>query len=91
MKFTYPAVFKTTEEGVHVHFPDLEMCEAFGEDYEHALINAKEAEREWLELEVQEETMDIPFVSDINDIELAENEKVQMLSVNIRFMEGWDE
>ena len=91
MKFTYPAVFKKTDKGIEVRFPDLYMCTAFGKDYEHALEDAKDSERAWLELELQEENMDIPFVSDIKDIVLSEGETAQMVSVNIRLMEGYDE
>ena len=92
MKFTYPAVFKKNEDASYaVRFPDLAMCTAAGASYEEAMANAKEAERDWLELELQEEEIDIPFVSQIEDIEIAADETVQLLSVNIRLMEGWDE
>ena len=43
--------------------------------------------------EASGETLDdaIPHVSDLEDIELAEDEIVRNISVNIRFYEGWDE
>ena len=36
MTFTYPAVFTEKEDGTgyHAFFPDLEMCEADGADFE---------------------------------------------------------
>lgn len=92
MKFTYPAIFTQQKDASFtVRFPDLFQCEAAGKDYEEAMANAKDAERDWLETELQEEEINIPFVSRIEDIELSEGEKVQLLSVNIRLMEGWDE
>ncbi len=33
----------------------------------------------------------IPYVSDIEDIEVKEGEIVRNISMNIRFYEGWDE
>lgn len=92
MKFTYPAVFKKKEDGSwQVQFPDLCQCEATGANYEEALANAKEAERDWIELELQEEEINIPFVSQAEDLTVEEGDIVQLLSVNIRLMEGWDE
>lgn len=92
MKFTYPAVFKKKEDGSFtVHFPDLSLCQAAGKNYEEAMANAKEAERDWIELELQEEEINIPFVSQVEDLPVEEGDIVQLLSVNIRLMEGWDE
>ena len=92
MKFYYPAVFKKETDGsFSVTFPDLSGCSATGEDYEHALANAKEAEINWLTVEVFEEMNQPPYVSDVSEIHAGENEKVQLVAVNIRFMEGWDE
>jgi len=92
MKFCYPAVFKKNQNGSYtVRFPDLECCTAEGMNYEEALANAKNAEREWLELECLEELKNPPFVSEVSDIIPGEDESVQIVAVNIRFMEGWDE
>ena len=92
MKFCYPAVFRPQEDGSYiVRFPDLECCRAAGKNFEEALANAKIAEKEWLELELLEEMQSPPFVSDVEDIEKKDGETVQIVAVNIRFMEGWDE
>lgn len=94
MKFCYPAVFRQKEDGSYiVRFPDLEYCTAEGKNFEEALANAKNAEREWLELELLEELESPPFVSEVEDVEKEkkEGESVQLIAVNIRFMEGWDE
>ena len=92
MKFCFPAIFKKEQDGSYiVRFPDLDCCSAEGKNFEEALANAKTAEREWLELELLEEMENPPFVSEVEDIRAEENETVQLVAVNIRFMEGWDE
>lgn len=56
-----------------------------------AIDNANEAARTWITVELEEENPIFPHVSDLEDIELAEDEIVRNISVNIRFYEGWDE
>ena len=56
-----------------------------------AIDNANEAARTWITVELEEEEAIFPHVSDLEDIELAEDEIVRNISVNIRFYEGWDE
>ena len=56
-----------------------------------AIDNANEAARTWITVELEEEDPIFPHVSDLEDIELAEDEIVRNISVNIRFYEGWDE
>lgn len=90
MKFVYPAIFRQEQERVHVRFPDLEQCEAEGKTYEQALDNAKEAERNWIALEL-EENADLPRISAMTDLSLAENETVQNVAVTVRLMEGYDD
>ncbi len=92
MKFCYPGIIKKREDGAyHVHFPDLEMCEAVGRDLDQAIENAKEAERNWIELELMEEEAMLPPRSELRELSIREGEMVQNISVNIRFMEGYDE
>ena len=92
MKFIYPAIFRKKEDGCYdAHFPDLECCEASGETLDDAIDNANEAARTWITVELEEEDPIFPHVSDLEDIELAEDEIVRNISVNIRFYEGWDE
>ena len=92
MKFTYPAVFRKTEDGRYKgFFPDLAMCEAEGNDLDDAIRSAIEAEADWIRLELEEEEPEFPPVSDVHMIELAEGEFVRNIGVNIRFYEGWDE
>lgn len=92
MKFIYPAVFRKNKEGhFHVWFPDLDLCEASGETLEDAIENANEAARNWITVELEEDEPLLPYVTDIEDIEVEEGDIVRNISVNIRFYEGWDE
>ena len=92
MKFIYPAVFRKKEDGgYHAFFPDLERCEAFGYTLDDAIDNANEACRNWITVELEEEDPMLPYVSDIEDIQVEEGDIVRHISVNIRFRDGWDE
>ena len=54
MTFTYPAVITPhkDDDGFHIVFPDLELCEGDGPDLEDALDDAREAAYNWLMLEL---------------------------------------
>ena len=92
MDFIYPAVFHQTESGGYkAYFPDLECCTAEGDTLFDVLDNANAAARDWLTVELEEENVQLPPVSDESDITLKENEFVRNILVNIRFYEGWDE
>lgn len=91
MKFAYPAIFKTDASGkVQVTFPDLEGCCAQGDSMDEALDNAKEAESNWISVEL-EDTFELPPQSHPEDIALEAGEIVRMVAVGIRLMEGYDE
>ncbi|MDO4438814.1 MAG: type II toxin-antitoxin system HicB family antitoxin [Eubacteriales bacterium] len=91
MKFFYPAVFKKiNDEKYKVHFPDLDQCFAEGRTFDEALENAKEAERNWISIEL-EENLDLPSKSELSDILHDEGDIVQNVSVSLRLMEGYDE
>ena len=57
MTFTYPAVITPhkDDDGFHIVFPDLELCEGDGPDLEDALDDAREAAYNWLMLELEED------------------------------------
>lgn len=44
---TYYALFKETEEAIEVEFPDLKGCVTFGENWEEATENARDALAAW--------------------------------------------
>ena len=69
MKFIYPAVFRKTENGYHAFFPDLECCEASGDTLDDAIENANEACRNWITVELEEDT---PYKVIIDGVEAGE-------------------
>lgn len=42
MKYVYPAIFTSTDEGFLVKFPDLESCYTDGKDIKDAFFNAED-------------------------------------------------
>ena len=94
MKFIYPAVFHKTEEGHYKgYFPDLECCYGEGETLDEAIESANEAARDWITLELSEDEVNLPPISDPRDLEqhLKEGQQVRQICVNIRLFDGWDE
>ncbi len=92
MKFIYPAVFRQTAEGGYEGwFPDLECCYAKGDTLDEAVESANEAATDWITLELSEDEVQLPAITDPGDIPLKEGEIVRWISVNIRLYEGWDE
>ena len=73
MTFTYPAVITPhkDDDGFHIVFPDLELCEGDGPDLEDALDDAREAAYNWLMVEL-EEGGEFPAQSHEEDIEVPE-------------------
>ena len=92
MKFVYPAVFHKSEKGGYEgYFPDLACCEAKGETLDEAVENANEAALDWINLELSEDEVNLPPVSEVSDLELIEGDIVRNIQVTIKFMEGWEE
>ena len=88
MKFIYPAVFHKTEEGHYKgYFPDLECCYGEGETLDEAIESANEAARDWITLELSEDEPMIPYVSDIEDIEVN-NLCIKFL--NLKFLPDYE-
>lgn len=92
MKFVYPAVFHKSEKGGYEgYFPDPACCEAKGETLDEAVENANEAALDWINLELSEDEVNLPPVSEVSDLELKEGDIVRNIQVTIKFMEGWEE
>ncbi|MDO4648643.1 MAG: type II toxin-antitoxin system HicB family antitoxin [Eubacteriales bacterium] len=92
MKFIYPAVFRSREDGKYEGmFPDLIDCTALGDTLEDAVDAANEAAYNWIMSELEEDDCQMPPVSDISDLSLAEGETARNICVTVRFYEGWDE
>ena len=92
MTFIYPVVLTQREDGSwEGEFPDLAMCRCSGSNLHEALENAREEAYNWIELELQEEEPVMPYVSDVEDLDLKEGQEVRKIMVHYRLMEGWDE
>ena len=91
MKFVYPAVFRETAPGrIRADFPDLEGCYAEGETIEEALEKAKEAETDWIMLEL-EEGCDLPPRSGLEDLQPENGAVVRNVAATIRLPDGYDQ
>lgn len=94
MKFTYPAVIGKEENGSwKAVLPDLVCCEAEAETLEEVIEKANAALYDWIELELSEDEVNLPPISDPRDLEqhLKEGQQVRQICVNIRLFDGWDE
>ncbi|MDO4633380.1 MAG: type II toxin-antitoxin system HicB family antitoxin [Eubacteriales bacterium] len=92
MNFVYPAVFHKKEDGTYTaSFPDLEMCQAVGDDLDECMDNAISAAHDWIYVELTEFDGELPSVSDAEDLQLEEGDELRNISVNIRITDGWDE
>ena len=87
MTFVYPAVVTPSKRGTgfDAEFPDLEMCTAWGRDLEEALDRARDAARNWIELEM-EEGGELPLASLPEDIELPAGGEVRKIMVHYHFL-----
>ena len=88
MTFIYPAVFTPhkEDEGYHAYFPDLEGCEADGPDLEDTMDNAREAAYNWICVELEEELVELPEVSHMDDLDLEEGAFVRQMMVVVKLM-----
>ena len=79
MKFTYPAVIGKEENEA--------------ETLEEVIEKANAALYDWIELELSEDEVNLPPISDPRDLEqhLKEGQQVRQICVNIRLFDGWDE
>lgn len=94
MKFTYPAVIGKEENGSwKAVLPDLACCETEAETLEEVIEKANAALYDWIELELSEDEVNLPPISDPRDLEqhLKEGQQVRQICVNIRLFDGWDE
>ena len=66
-------------------------AEAKGETLDEAVENANEAALDWINLELSEDEVNLPSVSEVSDLELKEGDIVRNIQVTIKFMEGWEE
>lgn len=92
MTFTYPAVFRRKEDNSYEgYFPDLEGCVFQGATLDDAINDAIEAERAWINVEFEDETAGLPYITDEADMNLAENEFVRQIQVIIHYNENYSD
>lgn len=91
MKIVYPAVFTKKEDGsgYQAYFPDLEGCVAEGEDLEDTADRAREAATDWILVEMDEGN-DLPELSHVEDLEIAEGNIVKYLTMTVQLVPGYD-
>jgi len=90
MTFTYPAVFRKNNDGSYDgYFPDLDGCTFSGINIDEAINAAIAAEKEWIEVELEEE-IGLPFLTDPQDIILKENESVHTITAIMHLQDGFD-
>lgn len=96
MHFTYPAVLRKKETADHSakmyegYFPDLAGTSFSGETLDDALEDARFVMQTWIDVEL-EEALELPPVSDPDDIALEEGEFIRKVALNYRLFDGYDE
>lgn len=88
MTFTYPAIVTPHADGAgfHVVLPDLEGCEADGDDLEDSLEFARETAAEWISVELEEFEGNLPFASAPEDLALEEGQFIRTLLITIKLL-----
>lgn len=81
MKYVYPAVFTTTEDGILVNFPDLEGCYTDGKDIKDAFVNAEDVLNLVL-FDMEEEKKMIPASSNPRTITCDDKSFVSLVSAD---------
>lgn len=82
MSYTYPAVFTQYDSDVGIYFPDLDGCVSQGKDYLDAFKNAHEGLSLHL-FGMIEDGEKLPAPSRLEDIELAKNQALALIKVNL--------
>ena len=88
MTFIYPAVFTPHKDapGYHVHFPDLECCEADAGDLEDEVEEARYAAHNWIMVELEDEEGELPYASHEEDLVLEEGQILKRISVTVKLL-----
>ena len=90
MKFAYPAVFTQEKDGTYkVVYPDLEGSSAEGDTLEEAVERAKEAESDWIQVEL-EDSWELPGITHRDDMELPEGSFMREVAVRIKLVDDYD-
>jgi len=79
-RYLFPAIFSYEEDGINISFPDLPACFSCGFNDEEALKNAKEVLELYL-FSLEEDGLEIPDYTPVNQIKTQENEAVMLIDV----------
>ena len=86
MKFIYPAVFRKTENAIMPSSRILNAARLPATLWTTLSKMQMKACRNWITVELEEEEPNMPYVSDIEDIEIKDGDIVRNISVNIQFL-----
>ena len=67
--YTLRFFIKVKRAATRDYFPDLACCEAKGETLDEAVENANEAALDWINLELSEDEVNLPPVSEVSDLD----------------------
>ena len=81
MKYVYPAIFTSTDEGFLVTFPDLESCYTDGKNMKDAFINAEDVLNLVL-WNMEESKKDIPIPSNPKNISCDTDSFISLVSAD---------
>ena len=90
MKFMYPAVFRKNEDGTYNGY--FRISNAAPPPEIHWTKPSRMPTKpptNWITVELDEEEPNLPSISDPSDLNLTPEDIVRIISVNIRFYEGW--
>lgn len=79
-RYIFPAIIRSIDGKYEVDFPDIYNCFTFGENLEDALDSGRDV----LELclyDMEQDGIDIPEASRIEDINLKDNESIAWINV----------
>lgn len=84
MEYVYPAIFDQNDDDSYtITFPDLPGCISEGKSLSNALYMAQSALTQWIEY-LLDEKESIPVPSQIQNINLADNQFVNLVRADIR-------
>ena len=92
MTFIYPSVIKEENGVFKGFFPDLDKVTFEGNDINAAIDDAQAVLYDFIRVELtEEESPQLPSVSDESELNLSDGEFVRNICVHFRYTEGWDE
>lgn len=92
MKYKYPAIVNQYEENrFEAYFPDLEGCSVSGTSMMDVIDEARQAAKDWIEVELEDPNGNLPLPTLAEDITLTEHQTICQIIVNVNVVGGWTE